>query len=254
MTAPFVRVELRELRQLAALPKREAWVLLALRALTYDGRTTRRRDVESLTGYSLRHVGLACGELERIGRLRCVYCGDRRDPWGRFRVAWSSDPQDQTSSDPGDQRALIPKIGAHLSGVDPGIDLQQSPPSKTERVPARGAGRDGGDPLEELAARLWPALAVRVARGYLRALRELAPDATDAELARYLRRCASDPTLERATIPLAVAVTADRVHAWRRQQRPAARTRPAGPARNPADVFLAPDELAELADKALRSL
>ena len=111
--------------------------------------------------------------------------------------------------------------------------------------------------LERVARELWPNVASAPARRYLAQLCELAPGMPAAELAAYLRHVATDPTLERAALPLAAACTADRLAPWLRRRR-----RPKRAERSPesADRLtesaerLTPAEVARLSADALRAL
>ena len=84
--APWMRIEGDELPLVCRLPYRQLRVWLALRYLGRNGWAIRRRDVEALTELGERNVRLALAALERRGAIRREYCGQRSDPWGRFRV------------------------------------------------------------------------------------------------------------------------------------------------------------------------
>lgn len=252
MSAPWTPVRLDEITRLADLTSVEIRVLLATRCLTRNGWTTRRRDIARKAACSPARAKLALARLERDGWFRRAWCGgEEKAPWGRFKVTatgidpdpspggnWDRDRSQYTSQDP---------------------DRIQNPPSKTGRnARAVSSGREGGAPpvvpgggpdaLLALCRKLWPTLAVKPARKYLAALRELAEGASEEELARYLRRAAEDRTLETARVPLAVACTPDRVRGWRRRT---ARRR-AAPKREPE--ALAPREAAALLEAARRRL
>jgi len=108
------------------------------------------------------------------------------------------------------------------------------------------------DGLLILVRELWPNVAQKVASKNLARLRELARDATADELTAFLRHCAADETLARATLPLAAACTPDRVEAYF-ARRARARARPAKEQKQQHGL-LTPAENAALGREALSLL
>jgi len=251
----FVKVHEDELRRLSKLSARVG-VLLAVRLLAYQGVTTKRRTIESLTGVSKRHVNLLLRELERDGFLRRDYCATRTAPWGIF---WPREhgrnPSMLLGSVPSKPDVVVGRISSkHTTQV---IDPDLIPPSQSEPARARAhASREGGkevlDQLVILVRELWPNVARSVAAKNVARLRELT-DVSDDELASYLRHSAADETLARAKLPLAAACTADRVEPYFARRARARRPEPK-PKRRNAGELLSPAESAQLAREAVLML
>lgn len=262
---PWVRVTLAELEALGSLQRREILVWLAVRALGRNGWAIRRRDVERLAHVSERHVRLSLCTLERRGFLTRQYCGQRKDPWGRFRAETRipeirlEGSQGSVNTDPRD-----PEQGSLRSGYtfqDPDLpDLSNArPPVDPDQSAQAGAGEGGRDridpriaELEPLARELWPD--VLSPASFLGRLCQHAPAATAGELAAYLRDAAR--TVD-ARYPLGAACSAERWEAWQRRRRRRRRAREDASSPGPHradDATLSPAELAELADRARRDL
>lgn len=258
---PFAKVTRDDLAAISRLPRPQLVTWLALRLLGANDWAIRRRDVEAVTGLSARHVKLAFAGLERSGFLTRTYCGDRKDPWGRLRVRTGipkipveGSPGSLSRPEEGSPRSLYTIQDLDRSISDPSL------PRDLSGSAGGDAGREGGGEvpgeLERVARELWPNVASAPARRYLAQLCELAPGVPAAELAAYLRHVATDPTLERAALPLAAACTADRLAPWlRRRRRPkrAERSSDSADRLTESAERLTPAEVARLAD-ALRAL
>jgi len=259
----FVIVQAHELPLLLELSGAEAAVLFAVRLLSRNGSyTTRRREVQSVTGIS--DARWAQRLIERLRTRGLIeYCGHPKDPWGRFRLVGklrSNRPRSERPEPTAE--ATVEPTALHLSGRSYGtIDVDPLLPSHSETPRTRAhtrASREGGrevsDQLVILVRELWPNVARRVAAKHLARLRELAVDVAQDELAAYLRHSATDETLARAKLPLAAACTADRVEAYF-ARRARARARPRAQKRNgEVGEILTPAENAALAREALSLL
>lgn len=247
---PWTPVRLSELPTLAALPHGDLIVLLALRALARDGWRTTRRAVQDATGYTPRYVRFALARLERAHYFRRVNQGSPTDPRASFVVYWNPDRPDPGSEpEPGSPRSGYPDRPD--PGTPPSTDSDQTSLPPLPRQGGREARpRADPDALVELARELWPQVARSAARRYCGQLRQHAEGIPEAALASYLRRCADDPSLADAKLPIAVAVSGDRVDAWRRSR---ARRRPRRPSAGVSidrDV-LSPGEVVSLLQEAL---
>jgi len=278
----FVIVQVHELPALLELGPQVA-VLLAIRLLTKNGSvTTRRRDVQSVTGISDdRRARYLIARLQRLGFIE--YCGHPKDRWGLFKMTrrlarrhgenkpgsiFAELHGENRPESHGENRPVYTSQDVPTELLDVG-SLHPSQ-SETPRARARAredsssasssmeGGREVKDELVILVRELWPNVALRVAAKHVATLRTLVTSrgVGDDELAAYLRHSAADETLARAKLPIAAACTADRVEPYftrrARARRPAARERE----RSYGDQVppVSPAETVRLAQEALQKL